>query len=193
MSTAGKVLTVLILLVMVGWIVMMSAVAQLNHNWAEKVDKQEKEFVRIADEAATAKASYLALTEQARAEQDATHRDVRVREAQLAAADARRSSKVEDLTRLKAQVADYEAAVQKSTTNLATREAEKAKDLDDLAKKRDEIAKLQATNAELRSQLAQLQEEFKRLLAENTTEVNKASSKAPAARPASSRRESPSS
>ena len=42
MSTAGKVLTVLILLVMVGWIIMLSAVTQLNVNWAQKVAAQQK-------------------------------------------------------------------------------------------------------------------------------------------------------
>src|SRR4051794_38189895 len=41
MSTAGKVLTVLILLVMVVWIVMMSGVSQLNYNYAQKVDTQQ--------------------------------------------------------------------------------------------------------------------------------------------------------
>ena len=192
MSTAGKVLTVLILLMTVAWIVMMSAVAQLNVNWQAKLTTQKTEFDRVTDEAEKAKAAYLGFTEQARAEQDATDRDLRVRLAQVASAEARQSSKVEDLTRLKIQLADYLAAVEKAKTNLATREAEKAKDLDDLAKKRDEIAKAQGTNAELRAELAQLQDEFKRLLADNAAKVAEAS-KAPAAKPASSRRVSPSS
>ena len=193
MSTAGKVLTVLILLVTVAWIVMMSAVAQLNVNWQDKIAKQQAEFERITEESAKAKADHLAFTERARAEQDATDRDLRVHLERIIEAEGRQSSKVEDLTRLKAQVADYQAAVERANTNLATREAEKVKNQDDLAKKRDEIAKAQAVNADLRARLAQLQDEFKRLLAENTAGVNKANSKAPTAKPASSRRVSPSS
>jgi len=192
MSTAGKVLTVLILLVMVVWIVMMSGVSQLNYNYAQKVDTQQKELDKLAADAAKANSDILRLTEQARLEQDATDRDLRLSLTRIAAAERRQSSTIEDLTRLKNQVADYLAAVETAKTNLATREAEKAKGEEDLAKKRDEIAKHQATNAELRTQLAQLQDEFKRLLAENTAAVAKASEKA-TAKPASNRRESPAS
>lgn len=192
MSTAGKVLTVLILLVSVAWIVMMSAVTQLNVNWEEKIAKQVTEFERVTAEAEKAKGDYLAFTERARAEQDATDRDLRVRLTQVASAESRQSFHAEYKTRLKAQVDDYVAAVEKAKTNLATREAEKAKALDDLARKRDEIAQAQGTNAQLRAELAQLQDEFKKILAENVAKVDQAG-KAPAAKPASSRRESPAS
>ena len=190
MSTAGKVLTVLVLLVMVVWLVMMSAVTQLNVNWEQKIAKQQTDLDNLTAEAAKANSSILSLTEQARSEQDATDRELRVVLEKIAATERRQSSTTEDLTRLKFQVADYLAAVERAKTNLATREAEKAKDIDDLAKKRDEIAKAQATNAELRTQLAQLQDEFKRLLAENTANLDKAA-KEGAAKPASSVRDSP--
>ncbi len=49
MSTAGKVLTVLILLVMVGWIVMLSAVTQLNVNWHTRIAKQEADLQTAHD------------------------------------------------------------------------------------------------------------------------------------------------
>ena len=192
MSTAGKVLTVLVLLVTLVWVVMLSAVTQLNVNWEQKIAAQQKNLDDLTKEAAQARDSILALTEEARAEQDATDRDLRVVLEKIAATEGRQSSTTEYLTRLKAQVADYLAAVERARTNLATREAEKAKNLDDLAKKRDEIAKAQATNAELRTQLAQLQDEFKRLLAENTAKLDRAAKEA-TAKPASNVRESPSS
>ena len=100
---------------------------------------------------------------------------------------------MESLTRLKFQVADYLAAVEKSKVNLATREAEFAKAEEDLAKKRDDIAKAKAANADLRDRLAKLQDEFKRLLADNASRAEKAGKDAPTSRPASSRRPSPSS
>jgi predicted nucleic acid-binding Zn-ribbon protein len=189
MSTAGKVLTVLILLVMVVWLVMMSAVTQLNVNYGQKVNAQQKELDKLAEDVTKANNRITTLTEQARLEQDATERDLRGLLSRIAAAERRQSSTIEDLTRIKIQVADYLVAVEKANTNLATREAEKAKLLDDKAKKLDEIAKSQARNAELRTQLAQLQEEFKRILTENTQAVHKA----PTAKPASSIRTPPSS
>jgi chromosome segregation ATPase len=193
MSTAGKVLTVLILLVMVVWLVMMSAVSQLNLNYAEKVKKQQDQLDKLIVDAAKVTDDFHKLTAATRLQQDTTDRDVRVLLGKIAGIERRKSSTIEDLSRVNAQLTDYLAAVEKAKTNLATREAEKAKGEDDLAKKRDEIAKAQAVNADLRAQLAQLQDEFKRLLAENTAAVNKAKEKVPAAKPASNRRGSPAS
>jgi len=185
MSTAGKVLTVLIMLVTVVWLVMMSAVTQLNVNWQQKIIAQEKNLEQVTTESTKAQANAVSLTAQTIAAQEATELLVLAREEKLAAAMARRSSRIEDLNRLKAQVADEQAAAQTSKTNLATREAEIVSNQDELAKKRDEIAKSKAVNADLRSQLAQLQADFKRLLAENTAKLDKAA-KGGAALPASS-------
>ncbi len=188
MSTAGKVLTVLILLVMVSWIVMMSGVSQLNANYGQKIQREQAELEKVTADAAKANADYLDVTEKARLEQDLTEREVRDKLAEISRRERRLSSTQEDLTRLKFQLADCEIAATKAKTNLDHREAEKVKDEELLAKKRDEIAKLQALNAEYKTQLAQLQDDFKKLLAENAAKI-----KVPVVRPASTIRESPSS
>lgn len=192
MSTAGKVLTVLILIVMIPWLIMMSAVRQLNVNYEEKIAAQQKTLDKLADDVAKATTGAQTLTEQARALQDSTDLELREILGRIAAAERRQSSTTEDLTRIKAQVADITAAAETSKKNLAIREAEKAKGEEDLAKKKDEIAKAQARNADLRGELAQLQDEFKRLLADNAAKAADAAKKSPA-KPASSRRESPAS
>ena len=192
MSTAGKVLTVLILIVSVAWLVMLSGVAQLNANWQAKIATQVTEYERVSDEATKTDRRFVSLTEQARATQDATDRELRVRLSRIATAERRQSSTTEDLTRIKAQVADAQGASTTAQANLAIREAEKIQGQEDLAKKRDEIAKAQALNADLKAQLARLQGDFKRILAENAAKLDKAA-KAGAARPASSVREAPSS
>ena len=194
MSTAGKVLTVLILLVMLVWVVMLSAVSQLNANHSEKILTQQKSLDKLVEDVETSTNGFHNLVELTRQEQEASDRDVRVSSGKLLGIERRKSSVTEDLTRLKFQLADYLAAVEKSKINLANREAEKAKDEDDLAKKKDEIAKAQALNSELRTQLAQLQDQFKRLLNENTSAIAKAKGQSePVAKPASSRREAPAS
>ncbi len=193
MSTAGKVLTVLILLVMVTWIVMLSAVTQLNVNWQQKIAAQDKQFEKATEDLAKASRSYINLTESTRVEQANKDRDLREIGVRIAAAEAGQSATIESLSRLKYQVAGYQAAVKRAETNNATRKAEKAKATEDLAQKRDLITKAQATNAELRDQLAKLQDEFKQLLADNKTLIDKAAQGRPAPRPASSGRPSPSS
>jgi hypothetical protein len=192
MSTAGKVLTVLILLVTVVWLVMMSAVSQLNQNWGEKVIAQQKSLDDATDAFAKAKEAGLNLTEQARVKQNETDLEGRLRDVKITTAFRLRSSRIEDLSRLKAQVADAQKAVETAKTNQATREAEKIANQESLAKKREEITKAQALNADLKTQLSQLQDDFKRLLAENAAKLDKAA-KAGTTKPASSVRPSPSS
>jgi len=189
MSTAGKVLTVMVLLVMIGWIVMLSAVTQLNVNWEERITKQEKTLQETTDRVDAATKSILDLTEATRVEQTSKARDLRDVEDRIIAAERRQSSNKEHLTAVQFQLASYLAAVEKAQTNHATREAEKVKVTDDLAKKRNEIARLQGVNADLRDQLAKLQDEFKQILADNATKTNSAGP----ARPASVRRPSPAS
>ena len=192
MSTAGKVLTVLILLVMVGWVVMLSAVTQLNVNWLEKIAAQQKTLDQATEDFTKARDDGYRITEQARSKQDETDRELRFKLTKIAGSEARQSSYVEDLSRIKAQVADALSGVEVAKVNLAIREAEKIKNQENLAKLRDQIAQFKATNGDLRSQLGQLQDDFKRLLAENAAKLGK-TAKEGAARPASSVREFPSS
>ncbi len=194
MSTAGKVLTVLVLLVMIGFVVMLSAVTQLNVNWQQRIAKQDKELEEATTRTVDATKAIIDLTESARAEQTNKDRDLREVEGRILIAERQQSSQREDLSRLQIQLADYLAAVGRAQTNNTTREAEKAKAIDDLAKKRDEIAKSQAVNADLRDQLAKLQDEFKRLLADNASKAEKAAQGGrPAPRSASGRRPAPAS
>lgn len=192
MSTAGKVLTVLILLVMCVWLVIISGVSKLNATYGQKINAQQKQLDKLAIDVAKVNNDIQSITEQARVEQDATGRDDRLLQIKIDSAERRKSIKIEFLTRLKAEVADYLVAVERATKNLTTREAEKAKGIDDVAKKKDEVAKAQGRNAELRTELAQLQEDFKRLLAGNSESIDKARQKSPA-KPASNVRVSPSS
>ncbi len=192
MSTAGKVLTVLMLLVTVVWLVMMSAVTQLNVNWQEKIATQQKSLDQATEALAKATADGLRLTEEARAKQDETDLEVRLRLVRISSRERRLSSTLEDLTRTKAQVADAQGSAATAQANLATREAEIIANTENLAKKRAEIANAQTQNAELKAQLAQLQDDFKQILARNAAELDKAA-KARTIKPASSVRPVPSS
>jgi chromosome segregation ATPase len=193
MSTAGKVLTVLILLVMMAWLVVLSGVIQLNVNWEEKIGKQQTQLDNLQKDTEETAGKILKVTEQARLKQDETDRELRELLGRIATAERRQSDTLEKLTRVKTQVADYLAAVEQAEKNKATREAEYAQGEADLVKKKEDIAKAQAMNSELRDQLARLQDDFKRLLAENTAKVEKAAKEGAVSRPASSRRTPPAS
>ena len=193
MSTAGKVLTVLILLVMVGWIVMLSAVTQLNVNWHTRIAKQEADIVTFEARATAARVKTLAVVEQTRAEQASKDRDLRQLQEQVGAREAQQSMRTENLTRIQFQLAEYQIATQKAELNLTTRDAELAKARQDLAAKRVESAKRQDENVQLRDQLAKLQDDFKRLLTNNAKTVDKISGDRPVPQPTSDRRPAPAS
>jgi len=193
MSTAGKVLTVLILLVMIVWLVVLSGVTQLNVNWEEKIAKQDKQLDQLQKDADAAASRLLSLTDQARLKQDETDRELREILGRIATAERRQSDVVEKLSRVKFELAEYLAAVEQANVNKATREAEFAQGEADLVKKKEEIAKAQGLNSDLRDQLAKLQDEFKKILAENTAQVEKAAREGATSRPASSRRTPPAS
>lgn len=187
MSTAGKVLTVLILLVMLVWVVMLSGVSQLNANYGQKIKREEQQLADVTKEAEEANTAYLTTNEKARLEQDLTSSEIRDKVGDIAKRERRLSTTIEAQTRLALQLQSCLKDAEQAATNLKNREAEKVMDEELLAKKRDEIDKLKAQNAEAKTQLAQLQEQFKKLLAENTAKV-----KAPATTPASSIRGRPS-
>ena len=191
MSTAGKVLTVLILLAMFGWLVMMSAVTQLNINWHTKIAQADKGIEDAQKTATEAKARALDLTMRTKAEQTNKDRDLRELQGRIAATEGRLSIKTEDLTRVRFQVADYEAAVERAKAHSGARLAERTKTRTDLDAKRVEIAQKQDENARLRDQLGKLEADFKRLLSNNARQLGKDGVDRPTPRSASGRRVAP--
>ena len=192
MSTAGKVLTVLNLLAMAGWLVMMSAVTQLNVNWQTRIIQTQTSLDDAEKRATESKALALDLTARTLAEQASKDRDLRELQGRIAAADGRLSIKTEQMTRAQYQLADYRAAVDRAGVHLNNRKAEKAKAEQDLAAKRVEISQRQDENAQLRDQLAKLQIDFKRILSDNNKQLARRENR-PASLPASDRRPAPSS
>ena len=191
MSTAGKVLTVLILLAMVGWIVMISAVTQLNVNWQTRIAQQEKDLKGAQEKAVGQNNLALDLTAKTKAEQTAKDRDLREIQGRASATEGRLSVKTEELTRVQFQLVDYKAAVERAKVNQATREAEKVKAQETLDAKLAEVARIQDQNAKLRDQLAKLETDFKRMLADNAKRIGQDGSDRPTPRPASDRRPAP--
>ena len=192
MSTAGKVLTVLNLLAMAGWLVMMSAATQLNINWQKRIIETQTSLDDAEKRATDFKTQALDLTTRTMAEQTSKDRDLRELQGRIATADGGLSIKTEQLTRAQYQLADYRAAVDRAGVHLNNRKAEKAKTEQDLAAKRVEIGRRQDENATLRDQLAKLQTDFKRALTENTKRLDNREDR-PVSRPASNRRLAPSS
>jgi chromosome segregation ATPase len=178
MSTAGKVLVVLVMLMMAGWMVLLSAVTQLNKNYGEVFAKNQKQLDDVTAEVAKVTEQIATTINKAHQEQADAIRDLREIQGRITAAERHQASTNASLARLK-----FQAALATAKTALETRIAEETQANEAKAAKLAEIEQAKARNADLRDQLGKLQDEFKQLLTENA----KALGTSPRANPAGAR------
>ena len=167
MSTAGKVLVVLVMLAMVGWTVMLSAVTQLNKNQGEIFARTQADLEKVTADVAKVTEEVRSTIKKANLIQADTVRELSEIQGRIIATERRQSSTLASLARVKLQVANYNSALETAKKDLEIRIAEETQANEAKAAKLDEIEKAKVLNADLREQLAKLQNEFKQLLAEN--------------------------
>ncbi|MBX6316770.1 MAG: hypothetical protein IRY99_28230 [Isosphaeraceae bacterium] len=167
MSTAGKVLTVLVTLSILLWIALAALVADLNRNWGEALDKQRKEFARLREEIGKAENDLIKLKLATDVEQDATTKDVTRLRADIAARERVEIEIKEALAAAQLQLAKVEAEVKDAQAQVEIRQQEKQGTEKALADAQAAVAQLRTQNAELLAELTRLRDEFKATLAEN--------------------------
>lgn len=173
MSTAGKVLVILVLLTSLGWIVLASGVAQLNtngntrlHDLAVQIEKLQTDFKQTQDEIAS-------LHDQASSIQEDIDREVTVLRAHQSDVEKARSQIQEMLARVQYQLATVKETIEKAKTALSDRIAEQASDQQALAQAKSEVEDLKAKNGELLSQLSTLRKNFESVYHSNVESLGK--------------------
>jgi chromosome segregation ATPase len=185
MSTAGKVLVVLVALVMVGWIILFSMVGQLNSNWGEKVQAWAQEKTKL----------------EAKQEQEAARLDRVLNEIDAIQVDRIQKTRVlrtaledregllardrETLAAAQVRLEKLNASVQAAQAGRDRRIQEKAETEKELAARRTELEGLRAQNADLLARLTRLRGDFKRTLDENKGLLRRVAEAGPRVRPAS--------
>jgi chromosome segregation ATPase len=180
MSTAGKVLIVLILLVLPIWIVMFSAVAELNKNGTQAVQDLKEKVVKLEEDVARNEHEIFTLKDQISLEQRAMGEQITVLRSRQSDAEKARAELTEIQKRVKYQLAGIETALKNAQTTRDVRDAEKKTVTKEIADTEDEVKKLQEEHAELTAQLERLRSEFKETLESNRAmadRLSKASNK----------------
>jgi chromosome segregation ATPase len=167
MSTAGKVLIVLILLVLPIWIIMFSAVAELNKNGTQAVQALKERIVKLEEDIARNEHEIVALKDEIGLEQTAMGTQIAFLRSRQADAEKARSEMTEMQKRVKYQLAGLEAALKNAQTTREFRDAEKKTVTKQIADAEDEVKKLQEEHADLTAQLERLRSEFKETLESN--------------------------
>ena len=152
MSTAGKVLTVLVMLMALVWVLLSSSVTQLNRNWTKVVADNKAKIEDLSEK-------NVVLDHDVQVEKDKTYQEQSVTENELAVLEHRQS----DLEKARAQEleASSRAKLQLETTEAAVKGAD--------ADREQRIADLSAEKTakqELEAEVKKLKEERERLVAE---------------------------
>jgi chromosome segregation ATPase len=173
MSTVGKVLVVLCMLVAAIWVILFSAVGELNKNWTRTVANLKADVESLKADVAKNERDIVALKDEITLEQKATAEQLAVLRSRQADAEKARTEMTEMATRVKFQLAGIEAAVKSaqaaSELRLTEREAEK-KALDAVE---HDVEELKIEHADLVTQLDNLRSEFKDTLESNRQLVDR--------------------
>ncbi len=193
MSTAGKVLSVLIVLVTVAWVFLTAAVSQLNHNGTKAVDALKVQVAKLETDLTRATRDLDKAKDDWHLDQAVTQKRLTVLQARQSDIEKARSAVQEIATRVTLQLADAETIAKTSAADRDQRIVEKKAEIEDLAKTRAEVERRKTERTDLVGRLTELRKKFQTTLDENrrlTQRVQQKKSAVPAsgtraARPAS--------
>ncbi len=111
MSTAGKVLSVLVMLVLVVWIALAAGVSRLNTNGNEALDRLRKEIDKLRVDVDQTQVDIAGLRDQTSTIQEKVDHDLTVLRDRQVQLEKTRSQIVESLERYKYQLATVEESV----------------------------------------------------------------------------------
>ncbi|WP_165230253.1 hypothetical protein [Aquisphaera insulae] len=168
MSTAGKVLIVLIVLATIGWMFLAAGVDELNRNANNTLVELEKKIEQLQLDVKTAQASVAKFKDQSTILQERIDREAAVLFSRHN--DVQRiASKVRDeLARVQYELSVVQEHAEGAKRSQGQRAEEVANETRNLAKDRETVEGLKAKDKELVDRLTQLRDQFKKTVTANT-------------------------
>lgn len=167
MSTAGKVLSILVTLAIVGLLVLFSMITSLNQSWGEKIQGLEKNVASLEDDLKTTLDEINRLKIDATASQRERERVFANLASQLSKLANADSTTKETLSRFTIQLTSVQQQVETAQRLQDGRQAELDQARRDTDEATAEVAKLKSENDALHGELTQLQRDFTSTLGEN--------------------------
>ena len=175
MSTAGKVLSVLIFLATIGWIFLGAGVAQLNRSGNERLAKLEKQVEETRENLQKAEAGLVAIKDEAARFQSGMNTQIAVIRARVASVEAANSRLKGLVNNMQEQLSTVEKTVAEAQHDLEIRKQEKADEIKYLADARAEVQRLRDQDAQMTERLASLRDDFAKTYNENREKVGASS------------------
>ena len=173
MSTAGKVLSVLVTLMAVVWILLVATVAQLNRNGTKAVEDLQTQVAKLEADVARTDREVQQTKDQTHTLQRVTQNDLTVLQARQADTEKKRTLQLETTTRVRLQLTDAETMIKSAEVDRKHREEEKEAETKALAETRSSVEKLKGENAQLLARLTSLRGKFKATLKDNKSMVER--------------------
>jgi chromosome segregation ATPase len=160
MSTAGKVLVVLVTLTTLVWMILASGVSQLNHNGNNLLHELNVQLEKAQVDLKQTRADIQSFRDETSNIQSTVDRDITMLNARLADVQNVRSQIVDGLERLKYQLGTVDEAIKGAETALQHRKAERQAEEKALADAKAEVQSLMAESSQLTSRLNNLRQTF---------------------------------
>jgi chromosome segregation ATPase len=174
MSTAGKVLTVLIMVASLVWMVLMAGVTQLNRNGNQALLELDKKVEKLNDDVQTARADIVKTKDQTSVLQEQMDKELTVIRSRQIDVERVNSNIKEILARVQHQLATLVETVKNAEAAAKQRSDEKVAEQTALDDAKAGVQKLKSQNLELTNRLTGLRNEFKSTLGNNTSLISKA-------------------
>jgi len=167
MSTAGKVLVVLILLTSLVWMLLTAGVAQLNRNGNQALIVLTEKVAKLQDDVKKTQDKIVQVKDQTHVLQEKMDRELAVINARQNDVQRLASNVSENISRVRYELATVQQTVQNAEQDRTERAAEVVADQKALDAARNEVKSLKATDEQLRERLTSLRNEFKKTLNRN--------------------------
>jgi len=173
MSTAGKVLIGLVLLMVPVWILMVSAVTQLNASWRQVLHDQETKVGELEQAILKNQKEITGLKDKIVLVQVSGDEHATVLRERLADVERIKAEAINIQTAVKIQLDSLKVAGTNAENARDRRKEEKEQEIQSKAMAEKAVNDLKAENTELMTQLSQLRNEFKSLLESNKALVER--------------------
>jgi peptidoglycan hydrolase CwlO-like protein len=169
MSTAGKVLVVLILVTSLVWMLLTVGVDQLNRNGNQALIVLTEKVAKLQDDVKKTQDKIVQVKDQTHVLQEKMDRELAVINARQNDVQRLASNVSENLSRVRYELATVQQTLQNAEQDRTERAAEVVADQKALDAARNEVKSLKATDEQLRARLASLSNEFKKTLKMSTS------------------------
>jgi chromosome segregation ATPase len=173
MSTAGKVLAVLVMLMSLVWMILSAGVSQLNTNGNQKLHDLTEQVEKLQDDMTKAQDDIVALKSSAASEQEKRDYEVIVLQARQSDHEKDRSQIRESLSRWQYELATVQETIERAKSALQHRVDEHQVSEQVLAKSKSDVKELMDRSGELMTQLLALRKEFQSTYHSNIESLGK--------------------